>query len=86
MLAVTLLPPTALTANAQQTTGVPGSPGATKTIPGNQLPPPPQPFRGKIERNTAQSTPYWPARVVPPKGAPKCTVGGQAHARARLQV
>ncbi len=55
---------------AQQTTGVPGSPEATTTIPGNQLPPPPQPFRGKIERNAAQSTPYWPARVVPPKGAP----------------
>ena len=73
-------------AMAQQATGVPGSPSATTTIPGNQLPPPPQPFRGKIERNAAQSTPYWPARVVPPKGAPKCTVGGQAHARARLQV
>src|SRR5262249_16054990 len=55
---------------AQQTSGVPGSPQATTTIPGNQLPPPPQPFEGKIERNAAQSTPYWPARVVPPKGAP----------------
>jgi arylsulfatase A-like enzyme len=61
---------TAVSAHAQQTTGTPGSPGATTTIPGNQLPPPPQPFRGKIERNAAQSTPYWPARVVPPKGAP----------------
>ena len=55
---------------AQQTTGVPGSPEATTTIPGNQLPAPPPPFRGKIERNAAQSTPYWPARIVPPKGAP----------------
>jgi arylsulfatase len=55
---------------AQQTTGTAGSPGATTTIPGNQLPPPPQAFGGKIERNAAQSTPYWPARVVPPKGAP----------------
>ena len=57
-------------ATAQQITGTPGSSSATTTIPGNQLPPPPQKFEGKIERNAAQSTPYWPARVVPPKGAP----------------
>jgi arylsulfatase A-like enzyme len=57
-------------AQAQQTTGVPGSPSATTTIEGSQLPPQPQPFHGKIERNAAQSTPYWPMRVVPPKGAP----------------
>jgi len=55
---------------AQQATGIPGSPSATTTIEGNQLPPPPQKFEGKIERNAAQSTPFWPARVVPPKGAP----------------
>ena len=55
---------------AQQVTVTPGSPGATTTIEGNQLPPPPQKFEGKTERNAAQSTPYWPARVVPPKGAP----------------
>jgi arylsulfatase len=55
---------------AQQITGTPGSPEATTTIPGDQLPPPPQKFEGKIERNATQSTPYWPARVVPPKGAP----------------
>jgi arylsulfatase A-like enzyme len=60
----------ATTVAAQQTTGVPGSPSATTTIGGEQLPPPPQKFKGKIERNAAQSTPYWPARVVPPKGAP----------------
>jgi hypothetical protein len=30
----------------------------------------PQAFGGKIERNAAESTPYWPMRVVPPKGAP----------------
>ncbi len=53
---------------AQQVTGTPGSPEATTTIPGKQLPPP-QKFGGKIERNAAQSTPYWPARIVPPKGA-----------------
>jgi arylsulfatase len=55
------------TGYAQQATGVPGSPSATTTIPGTQLPPPPQKFEGKIERNAAQSKPYWPARVVPPK-------------------
>src|SRR5262249_47254270 len=54
----------------QQITGTPGSPSATTTIEGNQLPPPPQKFEGKIERNAAQSTPYWPMRVVPPPGAP----------------
>ena len=61
-----LIPPT----SAQQVTGTPGSPSATTTLEGQQLPPPPQKFEGKIERNAAQSTPYWPARVVPPKGAP----------------
>jgi arylsulfatase A-like enzyme len=55
---------------AQQTTGVSGSPSATTTIDGKQLPPPPPKFGGKIERNAAQSKPYWPPRVVPPKGAP----------------
>jgi arylsulfatase len=55
---------------AQQVTGTPGSPGATTTIKGDQLPPPPQAFGGQIELNAAQSTPYWPARVVPPKDAP----------------
>ena len=55
---------------AQQISGVPGSPGATTTIDGRQLPPPPPKFGGKIERNAAQSKPYWPPRVVPPKGAP----------------
>ena len=37
---------------------------------GKQLPPPPPKFGGKIERNAAQSKPYWPPRVEPPKGAP----------------
>jgi arylsulfatase A-like enzyme len=57
-------------ASAQTITGVPGSPEATTTIDGRYLPPPPQPFRGEINLNAAQSKPYWPARVVPPKGAP----------------
>ena len=56
---------------AVQVTGVPGSPSATTTIEGSQLPPMPnEKFGGKIERNVLQSKPYWPPRVVPPKGAP----------------
>ena len=57
-------------AGAVQVTGVLGSPSATTTIPGNQLPPPSPPFGGEIERNAIDSTPWWPPRVVPPKGAP----------------
>jgi arylsulfatase len=52
-----------------QVTGALGSPNATTTIDGRYLPPPP-PFKGQIELNAAQSTAAWPARVVPPKGAP----------------
>ena len=60
----------ALPLNAQQTTGVPGSPSATTTIPGNQLPAPPEPFGGVIKETAKDSTPFWPATIVPPKGAP----------------
>ena len=54
---------------AQQITGVPGSPSATTTI-RCPAPAPPQKFGGKIEREATESKPYWPARIVPPKGAP----------------
>src|SRR5208283_2104743 len=60
----------AVQGSEEQITGVPGSASATITIDGKQLPPPPQKFEGKIGRTTAESKPYWPARVVPPKGAP----------------
>lgn len=76
MKATTLLSTTAfliiacIPAGAQQTTGLPGSPDATTTIDGRYLPPPPQKFEGEINLNAAQSKPAWPARVVPPKGAP----------------
>src|SRR6266704_1592325 len=59
-----------VSAGAQQINGVPGSASATTTITGEQLPAPPQEFGGKIEREATQSKPYWPARIVPPKGAP----------------
>ena len=53
-----------------ESTGEPGSPGATTTVDGRQLPlPPDKHFGGKIERNVTQSTPYWPPRVVPPAPA-----------------
>jgi arylsulfatase A-like enzyme len=57
-------------ANAQQTTGVLGSPDATTTIDGRYLPAPPQKFGGQINLNAAQSKSAWPSRIVPPKGAP----------------
>jgi hypothetical protein len=53
-----------------QTTGTPGSPSATTTIPGNQLPAPPEPFGGVIKETAKDSTPSSPATIVPPKGAP----------------
>ena len=53
-----------------QTTGTPGSPDATTTIDGRYLPAPPQPFAGQVNLNALQSKTAWPARVVPPKGAP----------------
>src|SRR6266446_4266112 len=58
-------------ANAQiQTTGTPGSPSATTTISGKQLPPPDPEFGGVIKEKASESTPWWPPRIVPPKGAP----------------
>jgi arylsulfatase A-like enzyme len=70
-IAVTLagIAPVAAQQN-MQITGAPGSPDAMTTIDGRYLPPPPQPFQGRIELNAAQSKPSWPARVVPPTGAP----------------
>lgn len=57
-------------AQGQQVSGVPGSPSATTTVNGEQLPAPPQKFGGKIDRNVAQSQSYWPARIEPKKGSP----------------
>src|SRR6476620_10071748 len=53
-----------------QTTGTPGSPSATTTIDGKQLPPPPMKFGGVIKDSAVDSKPWWPPRVVPPKAAP----------------
>jgi arylsulfatase len=53
-----------------QTTGTPGSPSATTTIDGKQLPPPDPNFGGVIKDSAVDSKPWWPPTVVPPKGAP----------------
>jgi arylsulfatase len=73
-LVVLLLGFTALSgpAIAQVLTGELGSPGATTTITGKQIPPPPPPFGGEIRQKAAESKPWWAPRVVPPKGAPTC--------------
>ena len=57
-------------ANAQQVNGTPGSPSATITIDGKQLPPPPPKFGGVIKELATESRTWWPPNVVPRKGAP----------------
>ena len=57
-------------AAAQQITGVPGSPSATTTIDGKQLPPPPAKFGGVIKESAKDSKPLL------------ATHGGAAQARA----
>lgn len=53
-----------------QGAGSPGSPSATTTIPGDQLPEPDPRFGGVIENDALKSTPWWAPRIVPPKDAP----------------
>ncbi len=60
----------ALPSAAQQTEGKVGSPSATTTISGKQLPAPQPPFGGVIKDDALQSTPWWAPRIVPPKEAP----------------
>ena len=55
---------------AQDVTGQLGAPSATTSIDGKRLPPPAPPFGGVIKEKATESTPWWPPRVVPPKGAP----------------
>jgi arylsulfatase A-like enzyme len=61
---------TAATAQAQQVTGTLGSPSATTTISGKQLPPPDPKFGGVIKQDALSSKYWWAPRVVPPKQAP----------------
>jgi arylsulfatase len=70
MLVISVL---ALAASAEaqiQTTGTLGSPGATTTISGKQLPAPEPKFGGVIKDDALQSKQWWAPRIVPPKGAP----------------
>jgi arylsulfatase len=53
-----------------QTSGVPGSPSATTTISGEQLPAPDPQFGGVIKDGALQSKAWWAPRIVPPKKAP----------------
>src|SRR2546430_741468 len=57
-------------AQAQQINGTPGNPSSTVTIDGKQIPAPPLKFGGVIKESALDSKPYWPPRVIPPKGAP----------------
>src|SRR3982751_5398611 len=67
LLAVVLTPGLA---SAQKITGTPGSPSATTTLQGDQLPPPPAKFGGGIKETAPKSKAYWSPRVRPAKGAP----------------
>jgi hypothetical protein len=48
----------------------PGSPAATTSIDGKQLPAPDPKFGGVIKNDALQSKPWWAPRIVPPEGAP----------------
>ena len=50
--------------------GEAGSPSATTTISGKQLPAPDPKFGGVINDNALKSKAWWAPRIVPPKGAP----------------
>jgi arylsulfatase len=66
----TLLVALATLGFAEQVTGTLGSPAATTTIDGRQLPPTPPEFGGVIKEEALQSKPWWAPRVVPQKSAP----------------
>src|ERR1700748_2758941 len=70
LLAVAVAIATPAVQSQVQTTGEPGSPSATTTIDGKQLPPPDPKFGGVIKEKASESTPWWAPHVVPPKGAP----------------
>ncbi|HUO09409.1 MAG TPA: arylsulfatase [Phycisphaerae bacterium] len=57
-------------ASKVEVTGAPGSPSATTTISGAQLPAPDPKFGGVIKENAYQSKAWWAPRIVPPQGAP----------------
>lgn len=60
----------AAASTAQVVTGELGSPHATTTISGQQLPAPALPFGGVIKERATESKAWWPPRIAPPKNAP----------------
>ena len=67
MLAAFLAP---FTVGGQESGIKPGSPAYTEPLTSKALPPPPPKFGGEIKPTAAESKPWWPPRVAPPKGAP----------------
>lgn len=57
-------------ATPPEVTGTLGSPGATTTIDGKQLPAPDPKFGGEIKNDALESKAWWAPRIVPPKEAP----------------
>ena len=55
---------------SQEVIGELGSPSATTTIGGEQLPAPEPAFGGEIKEKALQSKAWWAPRIVPPKSAP----------------
>ncbi len=74
LLALCLMAPillfTTSAARAQQPPGAPCSTSATTTTDGKYVPSPPTSFEGVINLSAVDSKPCWPAKLVPPKGAP----------------
>jgi len=70
LIAVPLLILMTAIALAQQVTGTSGSPGATTTIEGKQLPGPTPKFGGVIKETARESTPWWAPRVVRRRARP----------------
>lgn len=66
--ALALLP--GMVGNAVQVTGTLGSPGATTTIDGKQLPAQDPKFGGVIRDTAQESKAWWPPRIEPSKDAP----------------
>lgn len=58
------------TLSAQEVKGTLGSPSATSTIDGKQLPAPEPPFGGVIKDEALNSTPWWAPQIVPAEEAP----------------
>ena len=59
-----------LLAGEDELTGTPGSPNATATLSGGQLPAPQMEFRGVVKEGVLNSTSWWAPRIVPPRDAP----------------